>query len=232
MARFCRRERVVTPFRLALFLIERFSTGSVKCIADIQRAFNALCESEVCYKPFHNQLAKRQFPTFVRLLLSRLLNELASEVLRFTPSSPFARFQHIRIQDGMSFALKSTLAETFPGRFTTISPAAVELHVDLDMMSETINLVVLKPDSSAERQFLPDVKEVQDGLLLGGRGYFSRAYLRSLDHAGGFFIVRATTATNPLIVQTIGPDGQELSRRPERRPVTLSAPASRRHRRC
>ena len=45
MARFCRRERLVTPFRLALCLIESFSTGSVKCIADIQRAFNALCES-------------------------------------------------------------------------------------------------------------------------------------------------------------------------------------------
>jgi len=33
-----------------------------------------LCESDVQYKPFHNQLAKREFPTFVRLLLSRLLN--------------------------------------------------------------------------------------------------------------------------------------------------------------
>ncbi len=210
MARFCRRERVVTPFRLALCLIESFSTGSVKCIADIQRAFNALCESAVCYKPFHNQLAKRQFPTFVRLLLSRLLNELACEVLRFSPSSPFARFEHIRIQDGTSFAVKSSLAETFPGRFTTVSPAAVELHVDLDLMSETLNQVVLSPDSSAERQFLPEVEEVRGGLLLGDRGYFSRAYLRSLDQAGGFFIVRAAPGINPLIIHAIGPDGREL----------------------
>ncbi len=109
VARFCQREREITPFRLALSLIESFSSGSVKYIADIQRTFNALCESTVCYKPFHNQLAKRQFPTFVRLLLSRLLNELACEVLRFCPSSPFARFEHIRIQDGSSFALKPTL---------------------------------------------------------------------------------------------------------------------------
>ena len=67
-------------------------------------------ESGVQYNPFHNQLAERQFPTFVRLLLSRLLNELACEVLRFAPQSPFARFDHIRIQDGTSFAVKRTLA--------------------------------------------------------------------------------------------------------------------------
>ena len=59
MVRFCRREREVTPFRLALSLIESFASDSARCIADIQRAFNALCGTTVCYKPFHNQLAKR-----------------------------------------------------------------------------------------------------------------------------------------------------------------------------
>jgi transposase len=73
------------------------------------------------YKPFHNQLAKPGFPVFMRLMLTRLLNELACEVLQFSPDSPFARFEQIRIQDGSSFALKSALAPTFPGRFTTVS---------------------------------------------------------------------------------------------------------------
>jgi hypothetical protein len=217
MARFCRRERQVTPFRLALSLIESFAGGTVKCIADIQRGFNALCESNVQYKPFHNQLAKRQFPTFVRLLLSRLLNELACEVLRFAPESPFARFDHIRIQDGTSFAVKRTLAETFPGRFTTISPAAVELHVDLDLMSEMMNRVVLSPDSAAERQFLPDVEEVTGGLLLGDRGYYGNPYLQALDAAGGFFIVRGKFNINPLILRAIGADGREVKRLRNRR---------------
>ncbi len=217
MVRFCRRERQVTPFRLALSLIESFAGGTVKCIADIQRGFNALCESDVQYKPFHNQLAKRQFPTFVRLLLSRLLNELACEVLRFAPESPFARFDHIRIQDGTSFAVKRTLAETFPGRFTTISPAAVELHVDLDLMSEMMNRVVLSPDSAAERQFLPDVEEVTGGLLLGDRGYYGNPYLQALDAAGGFFIVRGKFNINPLILRAIGADGREVKRLRNRR---------------
>ena len=87
--------------------------------------------------------------------LRELLNGLACDVLRFEPNSPFAQFDHIRIQDGTSFALKPALKDSFPGRFTTVSPAAVELHADLDLLSETLNEVVLSPDSSAERQFLP-----------------------------------------------------------------------------
>lgn len=227
LARFCRREREITPFRLALSLIESFSGGSKKCIADIQRAFNALCETEVCYKPFHNQLAKRQFPEFVRLLLSRLLNELACEVLRFEPDSPFARFEHIRIQDGTSFALKPTLAGVLPGRFTTVSPAAVELHVDLDLMSEMMNRIVLTPDIAGEREFLPPPDEVAGGLLLGDRGYYARAYLQAVDAAGGKFIVRGKSNINPLIIKAIRPDGREVKRYRNQRLKTVAARLSR-----
>ena len=106
--RLCRREREATPYRLMLTLIESFATGTLDSIADIHRAFNALCEKQVQYKPFHNQLSKAGFPSFVRLVLSRLFNELACDVLQFSPSSPFARFEHIRMQDGTSFVLKST----------------------------------------------------------------------------------------------------------------------------
>ena len=210
LSKFCRREREVTPFRLALSLIESFASGSTRCIADLQRAFNALSGAEVQYKPFHNQLSKRQFPHFMRLLLSRMLNELACQVLRFDPHSPFVRFAHIRIQDGTSYAVKSTLAATFPGRFTKVSPAAVELHVDLDLLSEMMNRVVLTPDTVAERYFLPAVEEVAGGLLLGDRGYYAAAYLERLEQAGGHFIVRAKANINPLIIQAIGPDGREV----------------------
>ena len=42
--RLCQRERTVTPFRLALSLIEVFASPRVPCIADLHRGFNALCE--------------------------------------------------------------------------------------------------------------------------------------------------------------------------------------------
>lgn len=208
--RLCQREREVTPFRLALSLIESFASGRVHCIADLHRGFNALCDGTVRYKPFHNQLSKRGFAVFMRALLSRMLNELAVQVLRFEPSSPFNRFTHIRIQDGTSYAVKATLAQSFPGRWRQQKPAAVELHVELDLLSEVMNRVVLSPDSSPEREFLPAPREVAGGLLLADRGYYGHAYLQALDKAGGRFIVRGKADINPQIIQAIGPDGHEL----------------------
>ena len=45
--RFCLRKRAVTPFRLAMGLIEVFADSEGDTIADIQRAFNALCKTDV-----------------------------------------------------------------------------------------------------------------------------------------------------------------------------------------
>lgn len=118
-----------------LALIESFATSTPASIADIHRTFNARCKRQMQHKPFHNQLSKPGYPTFSRLMLGRLLEELACEVLRFSPSSLFARSEWIRIQDATLFALEPALADAFPSRFTTIRPAAVELHAALELRS-------------------------------------------------------------------------------------------------
>ena len=97
-------------------------------------------------------------------------------MLRFNTNSPFARFERIHIQDGSSFALKANLAGEFPGRFTTISPAAVELHVDLELFSDAVNQVVLSPDSSTERQFCPRRKTWLDACCSLTRLLLSRLF--------------------------------------------------------
>lgn len=84
--------------------------------------------------------------------------------------------------------------------------------MDLDLLSEMANRVVLSPDSSAERQFLPEAEDVAGGLWLGDRGYFAKGYIQAVDRAGGAFIVRGKSNMNPLIVKAIGPDGREVKR--------------------
>ena len=37
-----------------LTLIEAYALGKLDSTADIHRAFNALCDEQVQYKPFHN----------------------------------------------------------------------------------------------------------------------------------------------------------------------------------
>ena len=112
--------------------------------------------------------------------------------------------------DGTSFALKHTLAAAFSGRFTTISPAAVELPVNLDLLSDAVNAVVMAADSEGERQFLPPPRELRGALLLADRGYFARGYLAELHHAGGAFIVRGTASMNPTIIKALDATGGEI----------------------
>lgn len=210
--RFCFRVREITPYRLALGLIEVFATMQVKTIADVHRAFNALCNTRVQYKPFHNQLVKATFPTFMRGLCEQLMARLTSEVLRFAPQSPFAQFTHITIHDGTSFAVKSTLKKTFPGRFTKVSPAAVELHVSMELLAEGLEMVALTPDKVSEVHNAPAPNTLRGGLFLADRMFFIKTYLAEISAHGGYFIVKAKGVINPMIRRAHTREGGEIKR--------------------
>ncbi|MGH8564031.1 MAG: hypothetical protein ACREXW_08030 [Gammaproteobacteria bacterium] len=62
-------------------------------MADLQRGFNALFGYTMDYKPFYDQLAKREFAGFMRETARRLLETLVIRVLgmhRGVPSRSFA----------------------------------------------------------------------------------------------------------------------------------------------
>jgi hypothetical protein len=103
------------------------------------------------------------------------------------------------IQDGSSFALKAALSGTCPGRFTTIEPAAVDVHATYSGFADEVRRVQIAPDAKAERPFLPDPTTVTDQLLLADRGYPSVAYVEAVAAHGGSFIVRLTRSDDPWI---------------------------------
>jgi len=127
-AKFCRRQRTITPFRLGLALTATCASHRVETLADFHRGFNALFDTTITYKAFYNQVAKPHFAAFVGTLTSRLVGEMTLKVLGFEKGRAFAEFRHIVMQDGSSFAIHDALREVFPGRFKAVKPAAVELH--------------------------------------------------------------------------------------------------------
>ena len=209
---FCRRERELTPYRLCLGLVEAMGVSQVVRIADIQRSYNALRAGNVQYKPLHNQLAKPQFPTFMRHVCTHLLQQLTVKALHFSPGSAFARFKRIELQDGTSFALKPSLSEYYPGRFTRYSPAAVELHVSLDLLTEQPREITLTPDVHSEAQYLPAPESLNNCLVMGDRGYFKKDYLRDVAHHGGSFIIKGKANMSPTIIAAWTDDGVSRKR--------------------
>lgn len=203
------RLRTVTPHRLFLALVSTLGSGRVESLADLLRAFNHQNGVDVAYKAFYNRLARIGFATFMRGMLARLLDQLRVQTLTPEGQKAVARFTDIVIHDGSSFALKSALADTFPGRFTTIEPAAVEVHVTYSGFADEVRRVQLAPDAQAERPFLPDPATLTDQLLLADRGYPSVAYFEAVAAHGGSFIVRLTRSYDPWI-RTAWVEGQRL----------------------
>ena len=208
--RFCRRQRVITPFRLGLALTATCASQPVETLADFHRGFNALWGTTITYKAFYNQVAKPRFADFARAMTSRLIGDMTLKVLGFAKGRAFAEFCHIVIQDGSSFAIHDGLREVFPGRFKVVKPAAVELHTTMDLLCDAPTTVVLTPDTTNEQAFLPEPASLRASLLLADRGYLDLHYMRRVHDEDGCFLIRAKAGMNPQVVEAFREDGTRL----------------------
>jgi len=124
-----KRKRLITPFRLGLSVIASMATQQVQTIADLHRQFNELWQIETDYNAFYKQLDKATAPVFFLDSLCAIMSQLTLKVLGFEAGKVFSEFNRLLLQDGSSFALHKALAHVFPGRFHTVSPAAVNCTV-------------------------------------------------------------------------------------------------------
>ena len=207
---FCVRQRRITPFKLVTCLIAVMASGTIESVADIQRRYCEWSDSNITYRAFHNQFSKPEFPEFMREVLSSLLTDWLQPALAFPVGHSFHQFKQILIQDGSSFAVKDSLKKSFPGRFKTISPAAVELQVTMDLLADQPCSISLTPDTASERDYLPDPQALSGRLLLVDRGYFDLAWFQRLQDGGGFYIARAKNNINPTVVSAHREDGKML----------------------
>ena len=208
--KFCRRQRVITPFRLGLALTATCASQRVETIADFHCGFHALFGTTITYKAFSNQVAKPHFADFARTMTERLISEMTLKVLGFAKGHAFAAFRHIVMQDGSSFAIHDSLREVFPGRFKAVKPAAVELHTTMDLLCDAPTTVVLTPDTASEQAFLPEPASLRASVLLADRGDLDLHYMRRVQDEGGFFLIRAKAGMNPQVVEAFREDGKRL----------------------
>ena len=208
--KFCRRQRVITPFRLGLALTATCASQRVETIADFHCGFNALFGTTVTYKAFYNQVAKPHCADFARTMTERLVSDMTLQVLGVEKGHAFAEFRHIVMQDGSSFAIHDGLREVFPGRFKVVKPAAVELHTTMDLLCDAPTTVVLTPDTTSEQAFLPEPTSLRASLLLADRGSIDLHSLRRVQDEGGFFLIRAKAGMNPQVLEAFREDGKRL----------------------
>lgn len=205
-----RRKRDITPMGLLTACLSTLGVAEAHWLADIVRTFNRFSDKPVQYKPFHNQMAKEAFPRFLQLVVQRAIANLAIPILASVPEHKLAQFRDILLHDGCSFALKDALATDWPGRFTKVTPAAVELHVTMSALTDQLLAVTLAPDKEAERKFAPNASDVAGCLLLEDRGYEHRQFFVDVQAAQGFYVIRGKSNIRPVIRRAYNRSGRRL----------------------
>ena len=89
--RYCHRVRQLTPYRMVMTLMALLAGTRVESLADLQRGFNALFGFTMDYKPFYDQLAKREFATFIRLSITPYPAARDGTTVVGDPGDPCAR---------------------------------------------------------------------------------------------------------------------------------------------
>ncbi|HAV4911701.1 TPA: IS4-like element ISPa12 family transposase, partial [Acinetobacter baumannii] len=191
------RFRLITPAKLCLAFVCALGSGNARTIADIHRYFNHLHSMSVRLKPFHNQLVKLGTPEFMRQVFEQAL-ALHLPAMHTFSDAYRGHFKQVLLQDGTSFAVHDGLSLHFPGRFSTHSPAAVELHVTYDLEKAQPVRVSLSEDTASERDYLPVAQSLRGCLLMADAGYFSKAYIESLQNEAASFVLRMPASVNPM----------------------------------
>jgi hypothetical protein len=206
--RFVQRQRVITGGSVFWALVVTVGAKSTEYISDVLRTLNSREAWSIRYKPFWNRLAKVAFPRFMRVMFERLCRQLVTEVLRAEAGTDASFFGDVFIDDGSSFAVADGLRKVFPGRFTKVKPAAVELHAHMSLTTDQLVSVALAPDKEAERQFLPSAAALPArSLSLRDRGYLDLDYFEQLEgrqNGAAYLICRTNDKINPIIEEIHG----------------------------
>ena len=230
-SKFVQRRRVLTGTSVFWAFIVTVGAHCTEYISDVLRTLNAREDWSIRYKPFWNRLAKPAFPGFMKAMFERLCRELVTEVLSAEEGTDASFFSDVLIDDGSSFAVADGLKKVFPGRFTKIKPAAVELHAHMSLKTDQLISVTLAPDKEAERQFLPPPEALAPrSLSLRDRGYIDLDYFEALDgrQEPAYLLCRAAERLNPIVEDILGADRKIAKRWRGKRLQDLPKPLLRR----
>ena len=206
---FVTRLRGLEPVKLIAALCNVLGTRDKANLADIQRELCALSLSAPAYKPFHNQFKKEKLTEFMKKLVMQATEQLLVAPFK-TVACGTLPFERIHVHDGSTLKLHDGLKETFPGRFTKTAPAAVELHLTMDLLSGGVDYMAIDADKESERLWQPYACESSGTLNLLDAGYFDIDYVSQTGKSGGHCIIRAKSNINPVIITARSGDGRRI----------------------
>ena len=203
---FIKRLRSLSPVFLVGAIIQTLSTQLEANLADIHRTLGKLSGTMDNYKPFHKQLKKPALTEMMRRLVNQMTERWLLKPFQEALPEQYP-FKRIYLHDGSSLKVHPALREIFPGRFSKVTPAAIEMHVTMDLLAGTANYLGIDADKESEHLYRPIPHELLETLLLMDAGYFDIDYCHQIGVEGGFYVIRAKTNINPDTDEAYDEDG-------------------------
>ncbi len=204
---FIKRLRELKPEYLIAALIQTLGSRDKANLADIHRCYGKLSGDNIEYKPFHNQLKKASLTNLLKQMVTQAAEQWLLTPFQTAMPSKYP-FHSVHIHDGSSLKLNDALAGVFPGRFTKTAPAAIELHMSMDLATGSMNYLDIAADKESERHYMPFANELKGTLSLMDAGYFDISWCHEADRTGGYYVVRTSNAINPEVIEAIDENGK------------------------
>jgi len=209
-AKFCRRQRLITPLRLGLALTATCASQPVETCADFHRGFKAFWGTTITSNAFSNQVATSRCAEFARTMTARRIGDMTRKGRGFAKERACAALRQILLQAGSACAIHDGLREVCPGRCQVVKPAAVARPTTMDVLCAAPTTVVFTPDTPRAPTFLPAPQTRKGRRLVADRGYLALPSMRRVQDEGGVFLIRAKAGRHPQVVEAFREDGNRL----------------------
>lgn len=191
------RERKIDPVMLVWTLVLGFPAGAKRTIASLHRRFQQSAGITVARSSFHDRLTRPLAELIKRLVQWRL--EVQKQSMAEHAADSVEGFTELLALDSTVVGLHHMLASRWPS--TNPEQAAAKLHMVTNVVSGTANSVQITGQTTADVGPWKTIGSwVKNCLLLVDLGYYEFHLFWRIAQKGGYFLSRAKTNANPLIV--------------------------------
>jgi len=191
------RDRKVDPVLLVWTLVLGFPAGAERTLASLRRRFQQVAGLTIARSSFHDRFTRPLAELLKRLVRWRL--DAQKQSMATQAAENVDGFRELLALDSTVVQLHDMLTS----RWTSTQPgeAAAKLHMITNVISGSANSVQMTGQTTADVGPWKTIGGwVRGCLLMFDLGYYEFHLFWRIAQKGGFFLSRAKTNANPLIV--------------------------------
>jgi hypothetical protein len=185
---------------LALSFLRHQGKRSIESLRD---GVQSICGKRIARSSFWERLATKRLRTFLETVIAKRMSRLRLAYSICPKLLELLGVSGILLIDSTSNSLPDEAKTSFPAPRTNTAPAAVKLHVCLDLLRGAISWFEMSPAKEHDRKHFPRIPSLKSKLVIFDLGYFDFHLLAAIKRFGGFFLCRLKSNTRVLIVRVV-----------------------------